>query len=348
MTERENCAVFTGFCILIVLSVSIAACTSSNPGTDIPVTAPAQPVQAGTVTAPEITEPATTPVQDVQPTDVTDKAQIPDPQPVGPVSITINSARKQLGLGEWGVVYAEPVQGNVYLVLDITVKNNDAREGFVFTNSSLVVRDLDRGTVTNRPFRLRQSLRKYLENPFTLPATVKQSDAINGQILFEVNDSEHYRVDLVDNNKNVIASRPVNFDNLFTTEDPVSITIHSARKVPDFNSSMPNPISPMPGHIFLILNTTIKNNGVRPGFVFEFTSVNMEDLRNGNFAPHSLNGGVNLMKNLENPLIPQTNIKQNRSITGQLIFGIADSTEYKLNLIDSNKTIIASRNIHFG
>jgi len=187
---------------------------------------------------------------------------------------------------------------------------------------------------------VRESLRKYLENPLVLPVTLQQNDIVTGQVLFETNDSMNYKVNLIDDNKNLIAFQPVSFENLFTTEDPVSITIHSARKVPNFTTS-----KPMPGHIFLILNVTIKNNDIREGFGFDFTSTQMYGLRNGEYERQSLNNGVNLIKNLENPIIVPTTIKQNGTKTGQLIFGIADSTEYRLNLIDNNKTIIASGNV---
>jgi hypothetical protein len=346
--KRENSAVFGGLCILIVITISIAACTSSDSGTNNPVNASTQPIPTSIVQISKITEPATTTVQVVQPIDTDNQTQILIQQSEEPVSITINSARKQLGLGKWGVVYTEPVQGNVYLVLNISMKNNDAPEGFVFTNSSLAVWNLDRGTVTNRPFRLRQSLRKYLENPFTLPATVKQYDAINGQILFEVNDSEHYRVDLVDDNKNIIASRPVSFDNLFTTDNPLGITIHSATLLPEFNSSMPHPVSPMGGRFFLILNVTIKNNGIKEGFVFDFTSTTIEDPTSGYYLSHSFNNVENMTKNLEKPILLPITIGQNKSVTGQILFSMPVSEEYRLNLIDTNKTIIASRIVNAG
>jgi hypothetical protein len=175
---------------------------------------------------------------------------------------------------------------------------------------------------------------------------LNQDDTVTGQILFEMNDSVNYRVNLVDSNKTVLASQPVSFDNLLTNDAPVSITIHDARKVREFNSSMPHPVSPNPGHIFLILNVTIKNNNVRGGYAFDFTSTHLQDLKNGNYERQSLNNGVNVIKNLENPIIVPTTIKQNGTKTGQLLFGIADSTDYRLNLICNNKTIVASRNIH--
>jgi hypothetical protein len=71
------------------------------------------------------------------------------------------------------------------------------------------VRDLDRGTVTKQPFPLRQSLRKYVENPFTLPITVKQGETVTGQILFGMNDSINYRVNLIGNNKTILISRNI-------------------------------------------------------------------------------------------------------------------------------------------
>jgi hypothetical protein len=340
LAESANNIIFTTFCILIIFTVFITACITNNSVTNNTITTPEQTFHTGIAPASDITEPITNQVQVLHSVTTDAREGIQDQPLTGPISITINSASKQLGLGEWGNVYSEPMAGNVYLVLNITVKNNDAKEGFNFSSSSLVVRDLDRGN-KNRAMYVRDSLRKYLENYIVLPVTMKQNDIVSGQVLFEMNDSMNYKVNLIDDNKNVITYQTINFDNLLTTENPVNITINSARKVPRFNTSYP-----FPGHIFLILNATIKNYGVRPGFVFEFTSVNVEDLRNGIKPEHSLNGGVNLMKNLENPLVPGTNIKQNESVTGQIIFGIADSTEYRMNLIDGNKTIIASRDIN--
>jgi hypothetical protein len=125
------------------------------------------------------------------------------------------------------------------------------------------------------------------------------------------------------------------------TEEPISITVNSAKKVQNFTTSIP-----MPGHIFLILNVTVKNNDIKDGFSFSWESTNIHDLNRGNVAPHSLNNGANLVKNLENPLKPEIKIKLNDSISGQIIFGIADSTDYSLNLLDNNKTIISTRKVH--
>jgi hypothetical protein len=342
---RESGTVFAGFCILIFLTGSIAACTTSHSGTNNPVTIPAPPVPASIAPASEISETITPQVNAEQPVTAGNRKRIRDPLPEEPVTVTINSARKQLGLGKWGVVYYEPMQGNVYLVLNVTIKNTGATEGFVLNGTSLMVRDPEKGT-GNRVLDIRESLRKYLENPLVLPVFLQQNEMVAGQVLFEMNDSVNYKVNLVDSNKTVLASQPVSFDNLLTNDAPVSITIHSVRKEREFNSSMPHPVSPNPGHIFLILNVTIKNNNVREGYAFDFISTHIQDLKNGNYERQSLNNGVNVIKNLENPILVPTTIKQNGTKTGQLLFGVADSTDYRLNLIGTNKTIIASRNIH--
>jgi hypothetical protein len=54
------------------------------------------------------------------------------------------------------------------------------------------------------------------------------------------------------------------------------------------------------------------------------------------------------MRNFPNPVRPEIMIGQNNSLSGQIVFGMADSPEYRLNLIDTNRTVIASRIIHAG
>lgn len=343
MTKRDKIAIFAGFCLLIVMAVFIAACTTPDTGTNNPVTAPEQPIPNGIVPVSVTTEPDITQVQVAQPVKTENLTIIPTQQPSGPISLTINSAKKQLRLGTQDSVYSDPVMGNVFLVLDITVKNTGVPEGFNFTRDSITVDDPEHGTFANLPKRLRETVRQILENPFTLPITVKQNDSITGQIVYEMKDSSEYRVNLVDTNNGIITSQPVSFDSLLTTRNPVDLTIDSVSKVRNFTTTMP-----MPGHIFLILNVTVKNNDVKDGFVLSWESTDIQDLRGNDYAIHSLNNGPNLMKNLNNPIPPESRIEQNDSITGQIIFGIVESTEYRLNLIDSNRTIIASRSIHSG
>jgi hypothetical protein len=235
-------------------------------------------------------------------------------------------------------MYLGPKEGYVFLVLNITVNNNDVREGFVVTNSSVIVRNPERNTAANRFLTSHRAIRKYLENRIIPPVTIQQNGSVTGQVLFEIYDSAEYRVNLIDANRTVLSSRPISFASLMTTESPVSLTIIDVSKVQNFTTTRP-----LPGHIFLVLNVTVKNNNSKNGFDFGWQSTDLQDIRGSDYTLHSLNNGPNLMENFKNPLPPETTITQNDSITGQIIFGIADSTEYRMNLIDANRTIIASR-----
>jgi hypothetical protein len=104
----------------------------------------------------------------------------------------------------------------------------------------------------------------------------------------------------------------------------------------------------MGGRFFLILNVTIKNNGIKEGFVFDFTSTTIEDPTSGYYLSHSFNNVENMTKNLEKPILLPITIGQNKSVTGQILFSMPVSEEYRLNLIDTNKTIIASRIVNAG
>jgi hypothetical protein len=344
VTERVNSVCFAGFFILLIITVSIAACTTPDSGTNRSFTAPAQPVPAGIVPAPVTAEPDITQVQRAQPSKTDTLTTIPTQHLSGPVSLTVNSAKKQLSLGEKGKVYSGPIAGNVYLVLDITVKNANAPEGYNFSRNSVTVDDPEHGTLATPLKGLRETLLKYLENPFIFPTTVKQGDAISGQCVFDVRDAAEYRVNLVDATKTVIASQPVSFSSLLTTENPVSLTIIDVNKIPD---------SPMmrtsPGHVYLVLNVTLKNNDIKNGFDFGWESTDLQDMKSSVYTLHSANAAPSTQKNFNNLIPPETKVQYHDSITGQIVFVITDSTEYRMNLIDKkNDTIIASRIIHVG
>ena len=325
----KNNVFFTIVCILLIFSVFIAACSTEKPVSQL--------IPTSVVTNAEITEQITNQIEGQQQAGPLSEGQ----QQTGPLSLTINSAHKKLRVGNLDGPYSGVLPGFVYLVLNITVKNNNATDGFNLSPSSLVVGDLDRGN-RNRAWNLPNSLQKYMENYLVLPVTMKQNDIASGQVLFKMNDSMNYKVNLIDDDKHVIAYQLVNFNKLLTTEDPVGITINSARKVPRFETTYP-----FAGNIFLIVNVTIKNNGVRPAFVFDFMSANVQDL-NSYSVVHSLNGAESSRRSLNDLIISPTAIQQNGFVTGTILFGIPDSTKYRINLFDSNTTIIATRDIQFS
>jgi hypothetical protein len=326
--------------LLVILAALLAACTS--PGAH-PGASPAQTVQTGTVPAQEINEPVSAQVQGTQPVKTGNRNGDKFPPPDGPVTITIHSAKKVLGLGTPGDIYIGADPGEVFLILDITVTNNGMGEGYVFTNRSIGVRDAGRTTGSNRQQTSHTAFRRSQDHLLIPPLTLNQGESLSGQVIFAVNDSEEYRVNLLDNSSGHLSSRAADFRSLLTTQHPVSITIDNVSKVANFTTT-----KPMPGHIFLVLNVTIKNNDIKEGYPFSWETVSLQDLRGSDYAPISLNNGPNLMTNFGNPVPPDIQIRLNKSVSGQLIFGIADSPEYRLNLIGANRSIIASRIIVAG
>lgn len=332
-------AVAAVFILLVIPAAFLAACTGSGAP---PGTSPAQTVQNGTVPAQEIPRPVLTTVQGTQPEKTGSRHQDTLP-PDGPVTLTIHSAKKVLGLGTPGDISIGADPGEVFLVLDITVTNNGLAEGYVFTNRSIGVHDVDQTTRSNRQQTSHTAFRKSQDHLLLPPLILDKGESLSGQVIFAINDSEEYRVNLIDNSSGHLSSRAADFRSLLTTQHPVSITIDNVSKVSNFTT-----IQPMPGHIFLVLNVTIKNNDMKNGYPFSWETVSLQDLRGSDYAAGSLNNGQNLMTNFKTPLPPDIRIGLNKSLSGQLVFGIADSPEYRLNLIDANRSIIASRIITAG
>jgi nitrogen fixation protein len=103
--------------------------------------------------------------------------------------------------------------------------------------------------------------------------------------------------------------------------------------------------SPEPGHIFPVLNITLKNNDVKSGLKFTNKSTDLLDLESGEFVGRSLNSDLDIQKDLENPLILPIKIKQHDMITGQILFTATNSNKYRLDLVDHNNKILLSQNI---
>ncbi len=307
VTKRGKRVCIAGFWILIVLTVYIAACTTPDSGTN--------------------------------------NSPTPNPFPVGnqqssgPVSVTVNSAEKVQKLNNISLP-----AGKIFLVLNITIKNNDAQKGFVFVNKSVTLLDLDSGEFIPTSLNANPRIRSNLTNPIVPPTRIGQHEAITGQVVFAVTDSAGYCLNLTDSDNKVLSSQQINFGNLTSTRMPVSITINSARKMARVNQ---NGLHSRDATIFVVLNITVKNNDVREGFDFANTSTSLLNLENSNFANRSSNFLEKMDRPLENPIILPTKIAQNEALTGQIIFTIYDSARYRLNLVDSNKKVLTSLPVSF-
>jgi len=310
----EDIPSIAGFCILISLAIFLTACTTSIPGTGTPDLLLGQSQKTGNFT-------------------------ITENQPLqGPVRLTVISADKIQKLNT-----TSPVPGHIFLVLNISVKNNRIPGGYNLTYHGTTLLDLDGSEFVDSSLNLRESTLKGLVNPVTPPKLIAKNEEITGQIVFSIADSKRYRLNLIDGQNNVLSSQTINFDDLITTHSPVSITIISADKLP----KLKNNTHPYLGHIYVILNTTIKNNDVQEGFDFTNNSLTLYDPESGEFEDSSANYFESIQQGLENPIIPPKRIAHNETVAGQIVFAITDSKSYRLNLIDGQKNVLSSHLIRF-
>jgi hypothetical protein len=200
VTKRADISVIAGFCIFLILAVSIAGCTGSNAATTNPATTPAQPVATSIATTSITPSQTSYQTQAAIPQKTETQTTIQTTQSPDPVSLTINSAKKQTK-----VYTMTPKPGLIFLVLDITVKNNNIEKGFDFTDKSI---DLSyaRGVYTPEG-SITSLVRGGLENPIITPTRIEQNDQRTGQIVFPVaENSGKYILNLVDDNGAVVSS----------------------------------------------------------------------------------------------------------------------------------------------
>ena len=193
----NNELVICSLCI-IVLTVCIVStgCTSS---------------QSALTSAQSTSQVVTTPAQSLNPTTtpgtlVTTLAPTATPTLVvtttgtpanGVLTVTINSAVKETALGEF-----KPKPGNIFLVLDITIQNNDKNNDFEYTAASFALSD-------NLNTNQRPPLGKFaygLDNQL-ISGMIPLKSKISGQVVFGVKDgSNSYKLFVSDSTGTVLTS----------------------------------------------------------------------------------------------------------------------------------------------
>jgi len=99
--------------------------------------------------------------------------------------------------------------------------------------------------------------------------------------------------------------------------------------------------TPNPGNIFLVLDITVKNNAVEKGFYLTESSISLSYAKGGTSPVPSITSKVR--GGLDNPLIMPTKIEQHDQRTGQIVFGVADSSgSYTINLIGADGAVVSS------
>jgi hypothetical protein len=185
--------------LIIVLTACIMStgCTSSQStptsAQSIPptVSTPAQTLSPITTLGTQVTSltPTTTPTAIVS-TTVTPANEV--------LTVTLNSAEKMTSLSN-GI--GKP--GRIMLLLDITIKNNDKKNDFTYTDASFVISDKSN---EERLTAITSQKAKGLANPLIM-GTVPSGSTNDGKILFGVNaTSNNYKLSVVDSTGTVLAS----------------------------------------------------------------------------------------------------------------------------------------------
>ena len=308
MKPPKGFAAIAIFSTLILIAISIAACTTSPSGTG---NTPPPPSFANTSPANR------------------------------PILVTVNSVDRVLSLANITMG-----KGRVLLILNVTVANRDTQKpgGFPLTGHSFVLVDPASGTSVPL-FLVKPSLQAALENPLPLPTTVGKQDSVTGDIVFGIPDSREYRLDLMAPGGNVITSQAITMDSPAASGGALDVTIYSVEK----RWNLKNESFPMGGHVFVVLNISVKNTGLPQGFQFVEESTTLEDTVSGYSLQGSFNSKYkNIPHELEDPILLPITLQLNSVVRGQLLFSTRDSTEYRLNFIDSNKTVLWSGTVHAG
>jgi hypothetical protein len=182
-------------CALLVLLLWFSGCVGSNGS------APKETISTVVHTSIEPIETTaqvmnTTPVTIVLTTIVTTAQSQPS------VILTVNSAQKQTK-----IYTMTPKEGVIFLVLDITVKNNNIKDGYEFTDKSILLSSDTGGTGMEA---ITTKVRSGLNNPILTPTTIEQNDKRTGQIVYGVNvKSGQYTLHLIDNNGMEVSSETI-------------------------------------------------------------------------------------------------------------------------------------------
>jgi len=200
MQKRIGLFLITVVCIAAIL---VTGCTRSgnNPVATVLTAAPVsvETTMAATITTTTATVSSIAPT--TVPTVIIATTQIPTNSTL---IVTLNSAVKKTKIGTF-----YPIIGTntIFLVLDITLKNNDQNKDFQYTDSSFSIYDK---TNQKKHNPITSLIGGGLDSPFTSGMIPLKSE-ITGQIVFAVKDnSTSYKLSVYDSKGDEISS----FDNI--------------------------------------------------------------------------------------------------------------------------------------
>ena len=195
------------FVICSVLIIILTACIMSTGCTSTQSQIPAQSNTPTITTLSQTLSPTTIPetvITSPAPTTTPTASISTTAAPANDVvTVTLNSAEKKTSLGN-----AVGKPGRAMLILDISIKNNDKKNDFKYTDASFVI------SYKSNSDRLTAITTQYanaLINPL-ISGTVPSGSTDDGKILFGVNSTSNaYKLSVVDSTGTVLTS----IDNIY-------------------------------------------------------------------------------------------------------------------------------------
>jgi len=189
---------FRFLCLIVLLACMVGSGCTTHQNTQDPAQGNPSPVATPFQPQNPATPPATLPPS-MAPTTVPTVMISTTQTPVNDgLSATLNSAVKKVRLGS-----STPMPGNIFLVLDITLQNNDKNNDFEYSDASFVYFDkLNKKRNTAITYKIPGGL----NNPLTT-GTIPLKSKITGQVAFGVLDSSNsYKFSVVDPTGTVLTS----------------------------------------------------------------------------------------------------------------------------------------------
>ena len=135
MLSKNRFFIVSACIVILAAGIFCSGCTSTNTQSPAPGTSVAASQPAVTTTVP-VTVSETPGITAPLASATTSALLTTVPPASSPVQVTLNSAQKKTQLGTY-----HPKAGNVFLVVDITIKNTDKTEDFEYSDSSFTLYD---------------------------------------------------------------------------------------------------------------------------------------------------------------------------------------------------------------
>ena len=196
--KNKTCLGFVSL-VIVIACIAGTGCTSSqsSPGA-VPGTPSLTPTTVSSIG--QTVKPVTSEISLIPTTVPTAAITTMTTQKNDILAVTVNSAAKQTKIG----LNSVPSTGNVFLILDVTLQNNDKSNDFEYSDSSFVIIDKKN---QKQHSAITSKIKSGLDAPLSNGKVIMKSKQ-SGQIVFGVlqGSANNYKLNIVDSTGTVLSS----------------------------------------------------------------------------------------------------------------------------------------------